>query len=193
MASVLSKAERGAPAEAGEPAWLSDVALARGGDRRAFTRLHDAFKGMVHGIVVSRVAWSDAADLVQDVFLTALSRLSTLEDDRAFGGWLAQLARSRAAHHLRDKKPHEALDEALPAPPRDAGAGPDAKKVLAALRALPEAYRETLAMRLIEGMTGPEIAERTGLTAGSVRVNLHRGMQQLKAALGLSTGGSSDE
>ena len=49
--------------------------------------------------------------------------------------------------------------------------------VLAAIRRLPEAYRETLVLRLVEGMTGPEIAERTGLTPGSVRVNLHRGLQ----------------
>ena len=55
--------------------------------------------------------------------------------------------------------------------------------MLAAIRALPEAYRETLTLRLVEGMTGPEIAERTGLTHGSVRVNLHRGMLQLRAAL----------
>jgi RNA polymerase sigma-70 factor (ECF subfamily) len=33
-------------------------------------------------------------------------------------------------------------------------------------------------------MTGPEIAARTGLTHGSVRVNLHRGMQQLREILG---------
>jgi len=39
-------------------------------------------------------------------------------------------------------------------------------------------------LRLVEGMTGPEIAERTGLTAGSVRVNLHRGMQMLREKLG---------
>jgi RNA polymerase sigma-70 factor (ECF subfamily) len=39
-------------------------------------------------------------------------------------------------------------------------------------------------LRLVEGMTGPEIAARTGLTHGSVRVNLHRGMQQLRARLG---------
>jgi RNA polymerase sigma-70 factor (ECF subfamily) len=32
-------------------------------------------------------------------------------------------------------------------------------------------------------MTGPEIAERTGLSPGSVRVNLHRGMMQLRAKL----------
>ena len=55
--------------------------------------------------------------------------------------------------------------------------------MLAAIRALPEAYRETLVLRLVEGMTGPEIAERTGLTAGSVRVNLYRGMKQLRERL----------
>jgi RNA polymerase sigma-70 factor (ECF subfamily) len=40
-----------------------------------------------------------------------------------------------------------------------------------------------LILRLVEGMTGPEIAARTGMTHGSVRVNLHRGMEQLRAKL----------
>jgi oligopeptide transport system permease protein len=44
---------------------------------------------------------------------------------------------------------------------------------------------DTLMMRLVEGMTGPEIAERTGLTPGSVRVNLHRGMRELRTRLGV--------
>jgi RNA polymerase sigma-70 factor (ECF subfamily) len=48
---------------------------------------------------------------------------------------------------------------------------------------LPEAYRETLLMRLVEGLTGPEIALRTGLTPDSVRVNLHRGMKLLRERL----------
>jgi RNA polymerase sigma-70 factor (ECF subfamily) len=61
----------------------------------------------------------------------------------------------------------------------------EALAVLAAIRELPDAYRETLVLRLVEGMTGPEIAARTGLTAGSVRVNLHRGMKQLRERLGL--------
>ena len=64
----------------------------------------------------------------------------------------------------------------------------------AALAALPEAYAETLALRLVEGLTGPEISERTGLTPGSVRVNLHRGMALLREKLGLPPKeGSSDE
>ena len=56
--------------------------------------------------------------------------------------------------------------------------------VLAVIRTLPEAYREPLILRLVEGMTGPEIATRTGLTHGSVRVNLYRGMQLLREKLG---------
>jgi len=60
----------------------------------------------------------------------------------------------------------------------------EAARALDAIRNLPEAYRDTLMLRLVEGMSGPEIAERTGLTPGSVRVNLHRGMQLLRDALG---------
>jgi RNA polymerase sigma-70 factor (ECF subfamily) len=55
--------------------------------------------------------------------------------------------------------------------------------VLARIRQLPEAYRVPLILRLVEDMTGPEIASRTGLTPGSVRVNLHRGMKLLRQAL----------
>ena len=52
--------------------------------------------------------------------------------------------------------------------------------MLDTIRKLPEAYRDTLLMRLVEGMTGAEIAERSGLTPASVRVNLHRGMKLLR-------------
>ena len=53
-----------------------------------------------------------------------------------------------------------------------------------AIRDLPEAYRETLVLRLVEGMSGDEIAARTGLTSASVRVNLHRGIKMLRERLG---------
>ena len=60
----------------------------------------------------------------------------------------------------------------------------EAEVALEAIRRLPEAYRETLMLRLVEGMTGPEIAARTNLTPDSVRVNLCRGMKLLRAQLG---------
>ncbi len=57
------------------------------------------------------------------------------------------------------------------------------RRVLALVASLPGAYREPLVLRLVEGMTGPEIARRTGLTPGSVRVNLCRGMAMLRPLL----------
>ena len=60
---------------------------------------------------------------------------------------------------------------------------PEALEVMDTIRAMPDAYRETLVLRLVEGLTGPEIAEQTGLTADSVRVNLHRGMKMLREKL----------
>ena len=53
------------------------------------------------------------------------------------------------------------------------------------MRGLPEAYREPLVLRLVEGLTGPEIAARTGMTHGSVRVNLCRGMAMLRPLLAM--------
>jgi RNA polymerase sigma-70 factor (ECF subfamily) len=158
------------------------VRAARAGDRAAFGKLHDGHARMVHAILVARVPVAEADDLVQDVFLAAMQKLGELRDDDAFGGWLAQIARNRAKDHLRGRKTLVELPEDL----AGRGARPaEAAQVLAAIRALPEAYAETIAMRLIEGMTGPEIAERTGLTPASVRVNLHRGMKILRERLGV--------
>jgi RNA polymerase sigma-70 factor (ECF subfamily) len=66
--------------------------------------------------------------------------------------------------------------------------GSKAAEMLEIVRSLPDAYRETLVLRLVEGMTGPEIATRTGLTPASVRVNLHRGMKLLREKLGFREG-----
>jgi RNA polymerase sigma-70 factor (ECF subfamily) len=64
-----------------------------------------------------------------------------------------------------------------------ASARADARAVLEAIRSLPEAYRDPLILRLVEGFTGQEIADRTGLTPASVRVNQHRGMKLLREKL----------
>ena len=116
------------------------------------------------------------------MFFAAWHRLKALRDPAAFGGWLATIARNRATDHHRRCTQYEELPDHLEA--RDATAArTEAVVVLKIIRTLPEAYRETLVLRLVEGMTGPEIAERTGLTPASVRVNLHRGMRLLREKL----------
>jgi RNA polymerase sigma-70 factor (ECF subfamily) len=159
------------------------VAAARDGDRTAFGRLYDRYAPMVHGLLLARVPRADVDDLVQDAFLQAMRRLGSLRNAEAFGPWLAAIARNRARDHWRRGEDTVELPDEVPGTPHPEG---EAMTVLAAIRRLPEAYRETLVLRLVEGMTGPEIAERTGLTPGSVRVNLHRGMQMLREALGRS-------
>lgn len=168
------------------------VEAARGGDRSAYGRLYDRHARMVHGILLARVPPGEVDDLVQDVFLQALPRLGSLRDAARFGAWLAAIARNRANDYYRRSRPTTELTETLPADQiedRTASSAEmaQAAAILDAIRELPEAYRETLILRLVEGMTGPEIAARTGLTPGSVRVNLHRGMQQLREKLGASS------
>lgn len=157
------------------------VAAARRGDRVAFAELYRLHVRMVHGLLLARVPRPDVDDLVQEVFLTAMRRLESLREPAAFPGWLAAIARSHATDHLRrNGAALVELPQNLAARETD---GARARAALDAVRSLPDAYRETLVLRLVEGLTGPEIAARTGLTEGSVRVNLHRGMKLLRARL----------
>ena len=159
------------------------VRAAADGDRAAFEALYERYARMVHGILLVRVKPADAEDLVQDVFLSAYRKLSGLRSPEAFGGWLAAIARNRATQYHRDLRTEELAQRgAAPAMFTDSQNG--AFEVLDIIRKLPEAYRETLILRLVEGMTGPEIAERTGLTPDSVRVNLCRGIKLLREQFG---------
>jgi len=174
------------------------VSAARAGDRAAFGRLYDRYARMVHGVLLAKVPVGEVDDLVQDVFLLALRRLSTLREPASFGAWLAAIARNRANDYHRRSVPEDQLgEETSEDDVEHAGITADhpspAAAILDAIRALPDAYRETLILRLVEGMTGPEIAARTGLTHGSVRVNLHRGMQQLRAKLSPHPGSNRPE
>jgi RNA polymerase sigma-70 factor (ECF subfamily) len=157
------------------------VLAAAEGDRGAFGELYVRYARMVHGILLARVPPGEAEDLTQEVFLSAMKQLRGLRTAAAFRGWLGTIARNRAMDHYRRVRKTAPLDTVDPAAPR--GAAQDAFLVLDQIRRLPEAYRETLILRLVEGMTGPEIAAQTGLTHESVRVNLCRGMKMLRELL----------
>jgi RNA polymerase sigma-70 factor, ECF subfamily len=167
------------------PGQNDDVALvhaARDGDRFAFGQIYQRYGRMVHGILLSRVPPSAVDDLVQDVFLKAMVQLRHLRDLSSFGGWIGAIARNRANDFFRHNREAAELPEDISVP-ENASAEAEARTVLNALKELPETYRETLTLRLVEGMTGPEIAQLTGLTPSSVRVNLHRGMKLLRQQL----------
>jgi RNA polymerase sigma-70 factor, ECF subfamily len=153
------------------------------GNRESFSRLYELYAPMVHGILLARVPRTEVEDLVQDIFLHAFKKLASLRDGNAFGGWLAMITRNRAMDYHRYSRATVEVKEEHAIGDRRKRAR--AEEILSVIRSLPDAYRETLVLRLVEGLTGPEIALRTGLTAPSVRVNLHRGMKMLRAKLGI--------
>jgi len=158
----------------------STVDRARDGSRVAFGELYQQYVRLVHGVLLARVPHSEVDDMVQDVFLAAFRRMSSLKDTAAFPAWLTSIARNLATdYHRRTPKTAEIEENML----RQAPPAPEALGVLETIRGLPDAYRETLTLRLVEGLTGPEIAAQTGLTPDSVRVNLHRGMKMLREEL----------
>jgi RNA polymerase sigma-70 factor (ECF subfamily) len=184
MVRLLSRSSPGEIRAASADASL--VERARRGDQTAFGRLYEQYAGVVHGLLLAKVPREEADDLVQEVFLIAMRRITALRDPNRFGAWLSAIARNLANDHYRRLRPTDPLMED---PPETAGQTAATRHldtgaaILDVIRSLPDAYSETLILRLVEGMTGPEIAVRTGLTHGSVRVNLCRGMRMLRERL----------
>jgi len=174
--------ERAAPQAAAtcETALIQRV---RKGDEEAFAELYRLYAPMINGVVLARVPRDEVQDIVQEVFIAAYKNLGSLRDDAVFGPWLVKIARNRAAEFYRRSRPSEELSDEIAKPDDRRN---EAAEVMRAIRSLSEAYRETLILRLVEGMSGKEIAERTGLSHESVRVNLHRGMEMLRERLGIA-------
>lgn len=149
---------------------------------QAFNDLYRTYGALVHGILLARLPRDEVPDVLQDVFLAAFKNLGSLRDRKAAGGWLVTIARNHAANFYRTSRRTEELVDDIEC---RSDLQTEAGEVLRAIRSLPEAYCETLILRLVEGMTGEEIARQTGRTPESVRVNLHRGMTMLRERLGI--------
>jgi len=158
------------------------VRKAQKGDRGAFGRLYHRYAGMVYAIALSSLPSEDIADAVQETFLRALRRLRSLRQAEAFSGWISSIARNVVRDVVRRRSLlRQDDDEPMQPPVQEQRI--EANAALEVIESLPKAYRNTVTLRVVQGMTGPEIADLTGLSAGSVRVNLHRGMRLLRERL----------
>lgn len=171
-----------------QPSVTADlVRRARCGDRAAFANLWRRYAPTVHAVILSVMPGQAAEDLLQDVALAALRSLPDLRSDEGFPAWLCAIARNRA-RNLRAASARAAIaadmDQFAGRGAIDGATLQEADEVLAVIRELPECYRETLMLRFVAGLDGPEIAKRLGMTPGSVRVNLCRGMKLLRVRLG---------
>lgn len=156
-----------------------------------FADAYDEQVWNVFGFFAYRVASrNDAEDLTQQTFERALRAWSRFDPARApLGVWLISIARNLLVDHYRrngaaprseplDSVPEEQLGSEAPSP--DLGLDP---ALAEALSTLSPRDREIVALRFGADLTGPEIAETTGLTLANVQQILSRSLRRLRTHL----------
>lgn len=132
---------------------------------------------------------ADADDVRQEVWITVVRKLHTLEDPGAFRAWLYRVARHRAISWLRKRRAEVPLAEVdLEQMVVDEAEQPDfspedAAAVYAALDRLVAGQREILTLRFLGGLSYEEIARVLDCRLGTVRSRLHYAKAALRAAL----------
>jgi RNA polymerase sigma-70 factor, ECF subfamily len=171
------------------------VVKARDGDRAAFEELVRRTSRLVFARLYLDTGRIDRVeDLLQETFLLAFRALRTLADAAGFRPWLLAIAHNvliddarRAARQKRTAPTTEMhlarLPSPEPAPDETAERTELRQRVLSVLRALPEEYRLPLTLRYIAGADYDSIGEQLGLTNGSLRGLLHRGLKLFRDRL----------
>ena len=122
---------------------------------------------------------ADAEDAVQETFLRLLRSAPELESETHEKAWLIVTARNVCKNELARARRREVPLEEAPA-----HFVPELSDTLLALRSLPEKYRLPLYLYYYEGYSTAETAEMLGKPAATVRSDLRRGRERMKALLG---------
>lgn len=184
------------------PATRLLIRNARAGCRRSFARLWNEHVDGLRAVVMRLLPRQLAEDVVQDVAVAALAGIGALRaaDATCFQAWLRAIARNRSRSALLSQRRYRAMAGGEPtvetAVASDGGVlDPlQRRELYAALRRLPRCYRLPLRLRFLRGYSAPEIAMRLGMTQGSVRVSLCRGLRRLRGGLaghGWNTGSTN--
>ena len=176
------------------------VEAVRAGDPEAYGQLYDRWYDRVFALA-RRITRDDdaAADVVQDTFLSAWTRLDGLRDADAFGGWLLRIARNRALDGTRTggREQLEAVDvvsdraddagdrlASLDDPEAMAADGELRTLVAEAAEALGERDATALDLHLRYGLEPAEIGEVLDLNRNAANQLLHRVRDRLGTAVG---------
>ena len=170
------------------------VERTRGRDTRAFETLMRRYNRRLYRIARSILSNDDAAEeAVRAAHLRAFANLDRYEPAGKFGAWLARLAfnealtlrrHSPAATPLSMVQPTAAADGTDAAVSRQLKDATDSavsrQQLEDAIDALPEVFRTVLVLRVVEDLSGVEVAVCLGLNETTVRTRLYRAQQRLK-------------
>jgi RNA polymerase sigma-70 factor (ECF subfamily) len=172
------------------------AAQSRRGDRAAFEALVRRTARLVFARLYLETGDPHRAeDLAQETFLVAWRNIRQLTDPTGFRAWLFSIAHSvlvdsirrearkkRSGTRVGEERLQE-LSDRSPAPDESAQREEARQQVLTVLRSLPEEYRLPLTLRYIAGADYEQISRQLGLSNGSLRGLLNRGMARLREAM----------
>lgn len=173
---------------------MDDAPLVRAaceGDKQAFADIYDRYADRIFSFLCTVVRnREDAADLLQDTFLTAAARLDQLRDPEKLRPWLYAIARHLAMKSLKRSGKLDPLDEDFEL--ADTSAGPSevaAQSELAILfqdaaEGLGAQDRMVMDLHLRQGLEGQELGDALGVTPGHAYVLLSRMRDQVERSLG---------
>jgi RNA polymerase sigma-70 factor (sigma-E family) len=183
----------GAPSDDGRAANLStldvEASIERGPDgavvlEGVFRREYPRLVALARLLVDRQV---EAEEIVQEAFVRALAGWNRIEDRNDPLRYVRRTVVNLSRDGLRRRRtvrrtPMPAIGFADPA---DVGAvlDEDQRELAAALRALPERQRECVVLRYLLELSTADTAETLGITSGSVKTHLSRGLAALHAAL----------
>ncbi len=173
---------------------LALVRSARAGDRPAFEELVRRTSRLIYARLYLETGDTHLAeDLVQETYLRAFRSIHQLAEPGGFRAWLMTVAQTvaidayrRSSRLRRAEPPREdarALDRAAAPRAEDSERLEAREKVRSVLKSMPEEYRLPLTLRYIDGADYDQITLQLGLTNGSLRGLLYRGLKLLRSAL----------
>jgi RNA polymerase sigma-70 factor (ECF subfamily) len=178
----------------------------RQGDERAFEWLVREFGGRMLA-TARRFLHCDeeAADAVQEAFISAFRRIDTFDGDSRVSTWLHRIVVNACLMRLRcrSRKPTVSIEECLPqfsstghhvqrvsrwseeaADPATHASAVEVRQLIRdQIERLPESYREVLLLRDLEQLSTEETAEVLGESTANVKTRLHRARQSLRTLL----------
>ena len=164
---------------------------AQRGDRASFEELVRRTSRLIYARLYLETGDAhQAEDLMQETMLTAFRTIGQLSDPGKFRTWLLRIAQNQAIDAARrsmrlKRTPNELRpnNSSQPTPDEQAELVEQRQQVLAVLRTLPEEYRLPLTLRYLADADYDTIQMQMGLTNGSLRGLLHRGLKMLRTEL----------
>jgi RNA polymerase sigma-70 factor, ECF subfamily len=165
----------------------------RAGDREAFGMLVELETNAIYRICLRILGRPhDAEDVTQEAFVAAYRSHRSYRGEGPPRAWLARIATRLAFRRLGGRRPTIEIESVAEPLATDASAEPPHAVIAAERRdevrravvALPEPYREVVALRFFGELSLAEVADATGRPVNTVKTHLRRGLQRLRPLLG---------